>query len=141
MSVPFRIHVALEHQDVEPGRGKIWGVIEVAADGPVLETERAPLAVVLAVDVSGSMAGQPLEHALRRIVSDRLGPNDQLAIVTFSQQGRVVCGLTPLDAEGRDRIGASLRGVRAQSSTNLHEASAWQPAGARRAAARDRRAE
>src|SRR3954469_23041006 len=76
MSVPFRIHVASEHQNVEPGRGKIWSVIKIEAHGPALEAVRAPLAVVLAVDVSGSMDGEPLAHALQscRLVSDRLGP-------------------------------------------------------------------
>lgn len=49
MSVPFRIHVASEHQNVEPGRGKLWSV---------------------------------------------------LAIVTFSDQASVLCGLTPVDAAG-----------------------------------------
>jgi FHA domain-containing protein/von Willebrand factor type A domain-containing protein len=144
MPVPFRIHGALEHQNVEPGRGKIWGVIKIEAHGPALEAERAPLAVVLAVDVSGSMKGEPLEHALHscRLVSDRLGPSDQLALVTFSDHGSVVCGLTPVDATGRAQIGASLRDVRAQSQTNLHDglgvaAAVLQraPAGLRRAIA------
>ncbi len=123
MSVPFRIHVASEHQNVEPGRGKLWSVVKIEAHGPALEAERAPLAIVLAVDVSGSMDGEPLEHALQscRLVSDRLGPSDQLAIVTFSDQASVLCGLTPVDAAGRAQLGASLRGVRAQASTNLHD--------------------
>lgn len=123
MSVPFRVHVASEHHNVEPGRGKLWAVIQIEAQGPALEAERAPLAVVLAVDVSGSMAGEPLEHALQscRIVSDRLGPSDQLAIVTFSDHASVLCGLAAVDDAGRALLHASLRDVHAQATTNLHE--------------------
>lgn len=123
MSVPFLIHAALEHQNVAPGRGRIWGVLKIAAYGAALEAERAPLAVVLALDVSGSMAGEPLEHALAscRFVSERLGPSDELAVVTFSSHASVACGLTRVDAAGRALLGASLRQVRAQASTNLHD--------------------
>lgn len=123
MSVPFRARAALEHQNVEPGQGKIWGAITIEAHGPALEAERAPLAVALAVDVSGSMAGEPLQHALQSclLVSERLGPGDQLAIVTFSDRGSVVCGALPVDAAGRAQLRSSLRDVRARGSTHLHD--------------------
>lgn len=123
MSVPFRIQAELDHRSVEPGRSRVWAVIKIEAQGAALEEERAPLAVALAVDVSGSMAGEPLEHALQscRLLSERLGPGDQLGVVTFSERGSVLCGLTPPDSAGRAQLGASLRGVRAQASTNLHD--------------------
>jgi Mg-chelatase subunit ChlD len=123
MTAPFGIRAALEHRNVEPGQGTIWGAIQIEARGPALETERAPLAVALVVDVSGSMAGEPLAHALRscEIVSELLSPGDRLAIVTFSTKGSILCDLTALDAAGRTQIRASVREVRARANTNLQD--------------------
>jgi Mg-chelatase subunit ChlD len=58
-----------EHKNVEPSTAAaptqaMWASIRIDAVGAGLERERAPLAIVLVVDVSGSMHGSPLEHAL-----------------------------------------------------------------------------
>lgn len=124
MSAPFRLRAALEHANVEPGTGTIWGALTIEAQGPSLEAERAPLAVVLVVDRSGSMAGEPLDKVLRSceaIASHLLGPEDQLAIVAFSTQASILCGLTGADEAGRAQVRASLVGVTAQGNTNLQE--------------------
>lgn len=87
-----------------------------------LERERAPLALCLVVDVSGSMAGTPLEHVVQscEALLELLSERDGLSIVTFSTHAAVLSGVTPVDAAGRGRLRASLRSINAHGSANLH---------------------
>ncbi len=54
------------------------------------------IAVVLTIDVSGSMAGEPLAEAkaAAKALTARLGTTDQAAVVSFSNQPAVVQGFT-----------------------------------------------
>lgn len=63
--------------------------LELAADA-------APVNLVLALDVSGSMAGQPLADAKAAIISmiNGIGPKDRVALVVFDQIARVAQPLT-----------------------------------------------
>ena len=122
MGTPFGIVAGCEFKNVEPGKSALWASIKVEPRGKALEAERAPLAVALVIDVSGSMQGDPIAHVLRscELVADLLSARDQLAIVTFSTAAGVRCGLTAVDDAGRAQIKASLEGVRADGSTNMH---------------------
>jgi Ca-activated chloride channel family protein len=122
MSTPFKLVARAEHKNVEPGKSSLWAAIRVDPTGRALEADRAPLAIVLVLDTSGSMAGEPIAHVLQScgIVADLLEPRDQLAIVTFSDHAAVLCGLTAADAPGRDLIRKALRDVAANGSTNMH---------------------
>jgi len=122
MPTPFKLAARAEHKNVEPGTSSLWAAIRVDPVGRALEAERAPLAVVLVLDTSGSMTGDPIAHVLRscEIVADLLGPRDQLAIVTFSDHAAVRCGLTTTDEPGRGMIRRTLRDVTADGSTNMH---------------------
>ena len=64
MGTPFGVVARSAHRNVEPGKSKLWASIKVDPLGAALERERAPLAVVLVLDVSGSMQGDPIAHAL-----------------------------------------------------------------------------
>ncbi len=122
MGTPFGIVAGCELKNVAPGRSKLWASIKVEPRGKALEAERSPLAVALVIDVSGSMQGDPIAHVVKscELVADLLTERDQLAIVTFSTHAGVRCGLTSVDAAGRAQIKASLAGVRADGSTNMH---------------------
>ena len=116
-----------EHKNVEPSTTAgpaqaLWASVTIEAIGAGLERERAPLALVLVVDVSGSMQGEPLEHVVKScgMVADLLGERDQLAIVTFASHAGVRCGLTRVDAAGRGRIQRALGTIAAEDNTNLH---------------------
>jgi Ca-activated chloride channel homolog len=116
-----------EHKNVEPSTAAaptqaMWASIKIDAIGAGLERERAPLALVLVVDVSGSMHGSPLEHAVRscELVVDLLGDRDHVAIVTFATHAGVRCGLTRVDAAGRSQIHRALGTIVAADNTNLH---------------------
>ena len=116
-----------EHKNVEPSTSaapdcRLWASIKIDPLGGGLERERAPLAVALVVDVSGSMQGSPIEHVIQscEILIDLLGERDQLAIVTFATHAGVRCGLTRVDAAGKTQLRAALRAISADGSTNLH---------------------
>src|SRR4051812_16386669 len=122
MGTPFGVVAACELKNVEPGTSTLWASVKVEPRGKALEDQRAPLAVALVIDVSGSMQGDPLTHVLKscELVADLLTDKDQLSIVTFSTMAGVRCGLTTVDGAGRAQIKASLAGIRADGSTNMH---------------------
>src|SRR3954463_10163492 len=122
MSAPFGVDARCERASISSGSTTLWASIRVDPKGKALEKERAPLAVALVIDVSGSMQGDPIAHVLRscEIVAELLGPRDQLAIVTFADHPGVRCGLTGVDEPGRHAIRAALRDVVADGSTNMH---------------------
>jgi Ca-activated chloride channel family protein len=116
-----------EHKNVEPSTSavpssRLWAAIKIDPIGAALERERAPLAVALVIDVSGSMQGTPIEHVLRscEILVDLLGERDQLSIVTFSSHAGVRSGLTVVDAAGKIHLRRALQGIAADGNTNLH---------------------
>jgi Ca-activated chloride channel family protein len=122
MAAPFDVLAGCESLNVEPGGGTVWASVRIVPRGVPLERERAPLALCLVVDVSGSMAGTPLEHVVQSCdaLLDLLNERDRLSIVTFSTHAAVLSGVTPVDAAGRGRLRASLRTISAHGNTNLH---------------------
>lgn len=122
MSTPFGLVAACEAKNVESGASTLWASIKVEPRGNALEKERAPLALALVIDTSGSMQGEPIQHVLRscEILAQLLGEKDQLAIVTFSTNAGVRCGLTTVSDAGRLQIARSISGVTADGSTNMH---------------------
>jgi Ca-activated chloride channel family protein len=127
MGTPFSVLARCEHKNVEPSTGaaptsRLWASIKIDPLGRGLERERAPLAVALVADVSGSMQGPPIDHVIRscEILIDLLGERDQLAIVTFASDAQVRCGLTRVDAAGKAQLRRALTGIAAGGNTNLH---------------------
>jgi tight adherence protein C len=61
-----------------------------------LASEDAPVALALALDTSGSMAGRPFVAAKAAVISliERLGPADQASLVTFNATARIAQSLT-----------------------------------------------
>jgi len=122
MNTPFGLVAACEAKNVEPGSSTLWASIKVEPRGQSLEKERAPLAVALVIDTSGSMQGNPIQHVLHScaLLGHLLGEKDQLAIVTFSTNAGVRCGLTTMNSAGRLQITRAIAGVTADGSTNMH---------------------
>lgn len=116
-----------EHKNVEPSTSaaptsRLWASLKIDPMGSALERERAPLAVVLVVDVSGSMHGSPIGHVIKscEILIDLLGERDQLAIVTFASHAAVRAGLTRIDPAGKLQLRRMLHSIDADGNTNLH---------------------
>ena len=122
MRAPFSVTARAERASVSPGKSTLWAALRLAGTGQALEAERASLAVALVVDTSRSMGGEPIAHVLKscELLVDLLGPQDRLAIVTFSGRADVLCGLTPMDDAGRAQVVTLLGGVHTSSGTNLH---------------------
>lgn len=81
----------------------------------------APIAVMLAVDVSGSMAGGKLDAARAACAQTAagLGDGDLLGLCAFDDTARILLPLTRMDAAGRARAAAAISGLRHGGSTAL----------------------
>lgn len=80
---------------------------------------RDPIDVVLVVDSSGSMRGEPLADAKSAAASfiDSLGTGDRVAVVTFAARPRIVLGFTDEGQRAKD----ALAGIEAGGSTALYD--------------------
>jgi tight adherence protein B len=78
-------------------------------------------ATVLVIDASRSMAGRPIEEAMRaaRAFADRRSPGQELAVMTFNRETHVVLPLTSDDAEITDAISSE---PELGPSTHVHDA-------------------
>lgn len=122
MGTLFEVRARCDRRNLPAGASKLWATVRIDPKGPRLEAERAPLAVALVLDTSGSMRGDPIAHVVKasEIVGDLLGERDRLAVVTFADHAQVRCGLTAMDEAGRARLRTALRDVSADGSTNMH---------------------
>jgi Ca-activated chloride channel family protein len=87
-----------------------------------LQTKRKAT-VVLALDVSGSMSGEPIKAATEATAEflDRLHPRDQVGLLMFSDQVNVLSPVAPV-AEVAERVRGQVLGLTAGGGTNLNGA-------------------
>jgi Ca-activated chloride channel family protein len=86
----------------------------------LMSSDDAPLDAILALDLSGSVAGESLRH-LRMAggaVLDALRPGEQAALITFSQSISLGVGLT----KDRERVRGALESARGSGDTALIDA-------------------
>jgi len=100
-------------------------VIEVSADDARSEAgaeqARPPATTVLAIDVSGSMHGDPLEHVVRSVdrLLDALRPEDSIAVVAFSDGATRVVDPVAVDANGKRLVRQRVARLIAEGHTNV----------------------
>lgn len=89
--------------------------------GVAKSVKRPPLAVVLAVDTSGSMAGNAIEDAREaaKALVGALRDDDRIAIVTFDSRAQVLVGTTELKTAGRAKILERIDTMEARGTTDL----------------------
>jgi VWFA-related protein len=77
--------------------------------------------VVLAIDISSSMAGTPIAQAKAAATAfvDSIGPNDPVAIMTFGNTAQVVQGFT----SDKDVLRNAIAGINFGGETNLYDGS------------------
>jgi Ca-activated chloride channel family protein len=87
-----------------------------------LETKRKAT-VVLVLDVSGSMSGEPIKTATEATAEflDRLHPRDRVGLLMFSDQVGVLSPVAPV-AEVAERVRNQVLGLTAGGGTNLNGA-------------------
>lgn len=118
---PLRLSTSLDLPRIAratPTRVRV--IAEVAADPPdptAAAADRPPLAVLLALDTSGSMQGDKLRHLVRSVelVVDHLSPRDQVGVVCFANEARIAAPLAPRAAWKPSVVA----GLRADGGTNI----------------------
>jgi Ca-activated chloride channel family protein len=88
------------------------------------DSKRIPLHLILAIDVSGSMAGTKLESVKTTVdkLLDHLTENDTLGIITFSTEVQTVFETAPMTQANRELAKNIVKGLRDYSATNLSAA-------------------
>ncbi|MFI7316012.1 von Willebrand factor type A domain-containing protein [Streptomyces venezuelae] len=107
--------------------GDGWSLLRVglATRGEPAETERPPAALTFVIDVSGSMAEPGRLDLVKRslgLMTDRLRPDDSVALVTFSDTAETVLPMTRLGDGGGSGEGATDDGENAGGRTRVHRA-------------------
>lgn len=96
-------------------------VADVRATAEGVERERPPLSLIFVLDVSGSMAGPPLEHvvlSVDRMVS-LLDPTDKVGVVAFSDNATEVVSLQPVTGEAKAKVRSRVHRLHADGHTNV----------------------
>jgi len=96
-------------------------VADVRATAEGVERQRPPLSLIFVLDVSGSMAGPPLEQvvlSVERMVT-LLDPTDKVGVVAFSDNATEVVSLQPVTAETKAKVRARVHRLHADGHTNL----------------------
>ncbi|APR85412.1 Hypothetical protein A7982_10761 [Minicystis rosea] len=122
--------LSLDERGLAPGIvTRVHLVAEITALVGGVERARPPLTIVLAVDISGSMMGPPIEQVIQSI--DRLlallEPSDRVGLVAFSDSAAEVARVAPATPEHRRTISSRTHRLVAEGGTNVE-------AGLRRAA-------
>ncbi len=115
-----RVRLLCEYAQIDPRVRRLHALLEVVAP-EVEQGDRAPLCVVLCLDVSGSMHGEPLRQVVRsvKLLAEGLQDTDALGLVTFSKGARVVLAPSRLTPSFRRELVHHLAGLRAEGATNL----------------------
>ena len=116
----FAIHI--EGAPSPFGGEKHW-LMRVGLQGrAIADEERMDASLVFVIDVSGSMRRENrlglVKEALRLLV-DELRPTDEVGIVVYGSQGRVV--LDPTSGENKEAILEAIDALEAGGSTNAEE--------------------
>ncbi|MCA9560198.1 MAG: VWA domain-containing protein, partial [Myxococcales bacterium] len=98
-------------------------VIQIGMNSPLRPdaADRPPLDLVLALDVSGSMRGAPIEAlrvGLHRML-DHLGPDDTVTLVPYATEAFVA--LEPTGLDERARLEAAIDALATRGNTNIYD--------------------
>ncbi len=113
--------VRLEHELLAvESEHDVWCMLELSAPPPPQRAERRPLAIGLVIDRSGSMSGRKLEvtRSCAAFLVQRLAPADQLAIVAYDDEVRLLAPLVRV-ADGREALLDAIAQIHPGGSTNL----------------------
>lgn len=103
--------------------GQTYVGVWVDAPDQAVATERAPMAVSLVVDTSGSMSGQKIEHARLAAASllESLSDGDVVSVYAFSNGVVEITPPTVLGAGNRGSLMQRVQMLQAQGGTNLYD--------------------
>jgi Ca-activated chloride channel family protein len=103
--------------------GSSCTLIQIGMNSPIdlSALQRPPMHLVVAVDVSGSMAGEPIDYVKAGLVEmiPKLAPTDKVSLVTYSSSAKLV--LDHVDATQTAQIEEAFSKLVATGSTNLYD--------------------
>ena len=108
----------------EEGGSVRYLVAELAAEGATTPRTDAPaLNLALAIDVSGSMAGDKIDAARRaaRAVAEALTERDRLSIIAFDSTAELLLDARAMDGAGRAAALTAIAGLVDRGGTNLFD--------------------
>jgi len=108
----------------EEGGSVRYLVAELAAEGATTPRTEAPaLNLALAIDVSGSMAGDKIDAARRaaRAVAEALTERDRLSIIAFDSTAELLLDARPMDGAGRAAALTAIASLVDRGGTNLFD--------------------
>lgn len=97
-----------------------WGVCHIQAFVDATK-QRASFDLVVCIDCSGSMSGNPLQLVKKTLsfIAGQLSSTDRLALVTYANSAEVKLPLTYMSAAGRQHALAVIDALFANGNTNL----------------------
>ncbi len=118
------IDAALSRNKVlQGGQGEVSVALTINAENivPAIEADMMPVDLVVVLDRSGSMNGQKLYDAGQAVIHllNRLGPQDRLSVVTYSNNVEVLFPLVQVNSTSRERLKARVQTITASGGTNL----------------------
>jgi Ca-activated chloride channel homolog len=95
--------------------------LELTASGVAAEGKRVAARTVLALDVSLSMKGEPLDQVVRSVdrLLDALSPEDEIGVVAFAANATRVVDPVKVDAAGKRLVRSRVGRLFVESSTNI----------------------
>ncbi|HVI01359.1 MAG TPA: VIT domain-containing protein [Enhygromyxa sp.] len=116
----IKVSLARREQD-----DRALGLLTIVPPEPTAEREPVARDLILLIDVSGSMSGQPLAQAKRviRALIDGLAPQDRLEMIAFgSRPVRWQTEPSACNPQARRDALAWVNGLQASGGTNMHTA-------------------
>lgn len=116
------LKVWLDRSSVQPDvDARAHLVIEIEASGEPMEGPRPPATTVLAIDVSGSMQGAPIDQVIRSVdrLLDGLRIEDRVGVVAFSSGATRVVEPVAVDAVGKKLVRSRVARLFAEGHTNV----------------------
>ncbi|KAF8672706.1 hypothetical protein HU200_049402 [Digitaria exilis] len=103
--------------------GSFSVLVHAVAPGVVAGTQRAPLDLVTAIDLSASMRGNKLRLVKQAVcfVIDSLGPTDRLSVVTFSNDASRVVRRARMTPDGKASARRAVDALATGGGTNIGE--------------------
>jgi Ca-activated chloride channel family protein len=113
--------LALSHTRVLASGGqRVFAELDLRADAAQGQRERAPLAIAVALDTSGSMEGDKIRDAKRsviRLIRD-MRDDDEIAMVRFSSDSELIQPLAPV-GRVRSSLVERVEALEAGGGTNI----------------------
>jgi Ca-activated chloride channel family protein len=108
--------------DPQGGEGDFLMQIGVASPA-LAEAARDPMNIVLSLDTSGSMGGEPIQllREVCEVIASQLRGGDVVSMVTWDDRQEVVLNSHVVDGPDDATLLAAIRGVDSDGSTNLEQ--------------------